>query len=178
LNQPKRKLGRLYASSENYGQHFMSELTISIQGSGFKKSANCEPIIKALPNWFGQEEANQHYLVEMNQLPTFMAMMGGESIGFLTLKQHFPTAAEIYLTGVLPTYHRKGMGRALLFSAEAYLRAIGVQYLQVKTLSDSHPDEGYARTRAFYQAMGFHPLEEITTLWNESNPALVLIKKL
>jgi ribosomal protein S18 acetylase RimI-like enzyme len=75
-------------------------------------------------------------------------------------------------------YHRYGVGRAMLLAAENYLRDLGVQYLQVKTLSDSHPDEGYAKTRAFYQAMGFHPLEEFKTLWGEANPCLLLIKQL
>ena len=50
--------------------------------------------------------------------------------------------------------------------------------LQVKTLSESHPDAGYAKTRAFYRAMGFHPLEEFKTLWGEANPCLLMVKKL
>ncbi|MFC1996619.1 GNAT family N-acetyltransferase [Chloroflexota bacterium] len=84
----------------------------------------------------------------------------------------------MYVTGVLPQYHRQGVGREILFAAEYYLRDQGVLYLHVKTLSDSHPDPGYAKTRAFYLAMGFTPLEEIKTLWDEANPALLLVKKI
>jgi hypothetical protein len=58
------------------------------------------------------------------------------------------------------------------------LRGQGVEYLQVKTLSDAHPDAGYARTRAFYQAMGFRPLQELPELWGEENPCLQMVKGL
>jgi len=66
----------------------------------------------------------------------------------------------------------------MLGEAVAWLREQGVEYLQVKTLSASAPDEGYAKTRAFYHAMGFRDLEEFPLLWDPSNPALQLIKRL
>jgi hypothetical protein len=52
-----------------------------------------------------------------------------------------------------------------------------VEYLQVKTLGPSWPDPGYERTRRFYEARGFVPLEEIHGLW-EHNPCLILVKRL
>jgi hypothetical protein len=70
------------------------------------------------------------------------------------------------------------VGRALLAQAQDWLRQEKVEYLQVKTLAPSHPDEDYARTRAFYLAVGFRPLEELTGLWNEENPCLLMIKRL
>jgi catechol 2,3-dioxygenase-like lactoylglutathione lyase family enzyme len=45
-------------------------------------------------------------------------------------------------------------------------------------LSDRRPDEGYAKTRAFYRACGFRPLEEFPDLWDAQNPALQMIKSL
>ncbi len=63
-------------------------------------------------------------------------------------------------------------------AAEDWLRRRGVDWLHVKTLGPSHPDEDYAKTRAFYVACGFWPLEEFKALWDEKNPALMLIKKL
>jgi ribosomal protein S18 acetylase RimI-like enzyme len=151
---------------------------ISIQGPSLGTAGRCEPVLRALPQWFGIESANQHYLEAIQRFPTFLAHRSGTVIGFLTTRQHFPQSAEIYVTGVLPAFHRQGVGRALLQAAESHLSQQGVAYLQVKTLSASHPDAGYARTRAFYQAMGFQPLEEIKTLWDDANPALILIKKL
>jgi GNAT superfamily N-acetyltransferase len=99
-------------------------------------------------------------------------------VGFLTLWHRSPTAAEIYVMAVLPDYHRHGVGRLLQAAAEEYLRAEGVRYLHVKTLSDKHPDEGYKKTRAFYFAMDFTLLEEFPDLWGEHNPCWQLIKTL
>lgn len=151
---------------------------ISIQGPYLEKALLCEPVLRSLPEWFGIEEANQHYLESIDEMPTFLSFDGDQVVGFLTVLQHYPTTAEIYVTGVSRQYHRCGVGRALLNAAEDYLQDLGVQYFQVKTLSDSHPDEGYVKTRAFYRAMGFHPLEEFKTLWGEANPCLLLIKHL
>ena len=64
----------------------------------------------------------------------------------------------------------------MLEHVERELDARGVEFLQVKTLSPAHPDEGYVKTRAFYFAYGFRPLEEFPTLWDPDNPALQMIK--
>jgi hypothetical protein len=45
------------------------------------------------------------------------------------------------------------------------------------TLGPSHPDPGYAGTRAFYAAMGFRPVEERHDVWPD-NPCLVMVKPL
>lgn len=156
----------------------MAVARIKIQGPFLEMADRCEPILRALPEWFGIEAATLHYLDAIDQLPTFLALKDEQVVGFLTVYQHYPQAAEIFVTGVHPDIHRKGVGRAMLQAAEAYLRKKGVKYLQVKTLSDSHPDEGYARTRAFYWAMGFQPLEEFPTLWDENNPCLLSVKHL
>ncbi len=53
-----------------------------------------------------------------------------------------------------------------------------MHYLQVKTLGSSHPDPYYARTRAFYFAMGFRPLEEFPQIWDAQNPCLIMVQYL
>jgi hypothetical protein len=45
------------------------------------------------------------------------------------------------------------------------------------TLGPSCPDEGYTRTRGFYEARGFVGLEELHDLWDE-NPCLIMVKRL
>ena len=97
-------------------------------------------------------------------------------MGLLTLVRHGRHAAEVYVMAVLAQLHRQGIGRALLEHAETMLAADGVEFLQVKTLSPSKPDDGYEKTRAFYLAYGFRPLEEFPTLWDTDNPALQMIK--
>ncbi|MDX9953188.1 MAG: GNAT family N-acetyltransferase [Anaerolineae bacterium] len=142
------------------------------------QSAVCEPILRALPEWFGIEESTRQYVREIEALPTLLARREEQVLGFLTLKRHSPWAAELYVMGVLPQAHRQGIGRALVTQAEAVLRAQGVEFFQVKTLAPTHPDPGYARTRAFYEAQGFRPLEILPTLWDAENPCLVMIKSL
>lgn len=149
---------------------------LQITGPILGLSAVCAPILRALPEWFGIEAATQDYIETIETLPTLLAEMDGQPVGFLTIKQHSPYAAEIYVMGVRPDAHRCGVGRALQAHAETYLRQQGVEYLQVKTLSSAHPDAGYAKTRAYYLAMGFRPVEEFPTLWGEANPCLMLVK--
>jgi GNAT superfamily N-acetyltransferase len=149
-----------------------------VKGPFFGKSSVCEPILCSLPQWFGIEEANEQYIKDIEVLPTFLAFIDDKVVGFLTLKQHNEYAAEIHIMGVFPEVHRKGIGRVLLIKAEEFLNQKGIEYLQVKTLSSSHPDRHYAQTRDFYFAMGFRPLEEFKELWNEENPCLLMVKGL
>jgi GNAT superfamily N-acetyltransferase len=138
-----------------------------------ERSRLCERVLRALPEWFGIEEATAAYIRDVADLPTFG--IGDDAL--LSLKLHTPRAAELYVMGVRPELHGRGLGTALLLAAEQYLRGQGVEYLHVKTLGPSDPDPGYARTRQFYEARGFVPLEELHDLW-EQNPCLLLVKRL
>jgi GNAT superfamily N-acetyltransferase len=153
-------------------------MDFNTEGPFINQSSVCIPILRALPDWFGIEEAILHYEQEIEHLPTFLAKSDGQVLGFLSLKQHFPASVEIYVMGVCSEAHRSGIGRALVEAAEAYASGLGVEYMQVKTLGPSRPNEEYARTRAFYEAMGFRPLEEFTQIWDERNPCLIMIKSL
>jgi GNAT superfamily N-acetyltransferase len=149
-----------------------------VDGPYFHKATVCIPVLRSLPEWFGIESAIIHYSTEIDSLPTFLAFEAGRVIGFLSLKQHTPYSAEVYVMAVLQEAHRKGVGRKLMSSSQDWLTSCGVQYLQVKTLGPSHPDESYAKTRLFYEAAGFKPLEEFKQIWDEHNPCLIMIKKL
>jgi len=136
----------------------------------------CRRILAALPTWFGIPESVEDYVAVADRTPTIIASVGGEDVGFLTLVNHNPKAAEIYVMGVLPEHHRHGIGRKMIEYAEESLARNGAEFLQVKTLSASHPDEGYQRTRAFYLACGFIALQEFPELWSPEQPALQMIK--
>jgi GNAT superfamily N-acetyltransferase len=138
------------------------------------RSRICREILGELPGWFGLEEANAGYERDVADLPTFAV---GDD-GFLALKLHTAEAAEVYVMGVRPDLHRRGVGTALLDAAEAYLRDRGVEFLQVKTLGPSRPSERYEQTRRFYQARGFTPLQELSEIWGPDNPCLVMVKHL
>lgn len=152
--------------------------TVTIQGPLQGQSAACEPILRALPDWFGIESAIQDYLRQIADLPTFLVVTDQVAVGFLTIKTHTPHAAEILVMGLMPAWRRRGLGRALVERASAHLRATGLEYLQVKTLGPSRPDAGYAATRAFYEALGFRTIEEFPQIWGADNPCLLMVKYL
>ena len=137
-------------------------------------------LLRSLPEWFGIEHSIQEYVDDARTLPTYVVRDpdSGAVVGILLVRRHFPAAAEVHLMAVDRSRHRRGVGRALVEQAEADLRADGVRFLQVKTLSESRSNEHYGRTRRFYLALGFVPLEEFPTLWDPGNPALMLVKAL
>jgi len=153
-------------------------MSVNIEGPYFEKAIVCTPILRSLPAWFGIEEAIVQYSTEIDNLPTLLACEAEHVIGFVSLKQHTPYSAEVFVMGIQAEAHRKGIGRALINQAQEWLKGRGVEYLQVKTLGPSHSDESYAKTRVFYAAMGFRPLEEFKQIWDEHNPCLIMVKKL
>jgi GNAT superfamily N-acetyltransferase len=164
---------------------------LSLRGPLLGQGAAAERILRALPGWFGIEAALQGYVRAADELDTFVAMVarpacGGrprevrpdEVIGFLTLRETSPDALELHVMGVLPSWHRRGAGRALVERAASYARAEGYSLLHVKTLAPSDPDPGYAATRAFYASTGFRPLEVLPQVWGPENPCLLLVRPL
>lgn len=138
----------------------------------------CRSVLATLPTWFGIPESVEDYVAKANEHPTVVATVDRDDVGILTLVLHTPYAAEVYVMGVRPEYHRHGVGRQMLAVAETWLRERDIAYLQVKTLSPRHPDPGYVKTREFYFAVGFRPLEEFPDLWQPENPALQMVKTL
>jgi len=140
--------------------------------------AACEPILRALPEWFGIEDSLVQYVKDADTMPTMLLKDKEHIIGFVTIKRNFPASAEIHCMAILPNYHRTGAGRFLIDSIEEYLRSDGVKILQVKTISEDRKCGAYEKTRSFYKAVGFIPLEVFPKLWDESNPCLILVKSI
>lgn len=151
---------------------------MKIVGPETDSAAECEPIVRALSDWFRDEKSVRQYIAGIATLPTFKLYDDGGLKGFITIKPHYAEAAEIFILGVLPESHGAGLGSLLVEAAEGWLREEGYQYLQLKTLSDSVEDDYYEATRRFYARRGFVPLEEFPTLWNEHYPCLLMVKRL
>ena len=149
-----------------------------ITGPAPGNAAEVEHILRALPAWFGLEQAILDYAAAAPDLDTWSVRDADRAVGFLAIKSHGPKSAELHVMGVLHEHQRAGLGSQLVETAEAWLRDRGTLFLQVKTLSPSCENEPYARTRAFYEAQGFVALEEFPTLWGEENPCLVYVKSL
>lgn len=153
-------------------------MTVEISGPEQTDIASCELVLRALPDYFGIEEALLQYLEDMKTRSTFHAHLDGSVVGFLTLTRHNAVSAEIHVMGVLPQEHNQGIGRAMVQAAQRHLQSDGVALLQVKTLGESHPDRNYAKTRQFYLAQGFLPMEEIPDFWGKRVPTLFMVKPL
>ena len=156
------------ASKNNLDFKFQSE----------KSGKVCEKILRSLPDWFGIEESIVQYIKDADKMPTMIVKNETEEIGFLTIKKHFKESADIHCMGILPQYHRKGIGIQLIKKVEIHLKNEGVKMLQVKTISENSDCKFYAQTREFYKSVGFIPLEVFPTLWDKSNPCLQLVKQI
>jgi ribosomal protein S18 acetylase RimI-like enzyme len=136
-----------------------------------------ERLLRSLPDWFGLEDSIVDYVNDARTKTTYLAVdESGYVLGALLVTRHNPESAEMHLLAVDPERHREGIGTALVRSYEDDMRHDGVILLQVKTMGPSEPDEYYARTTAFYLAMGYLPLEELHGYWPEDNPCLILVK--
>lgn len=142
------------------------------------KSKICNEVLRSLPDWFGIEEAIVEYVQDVKSQYFLSAFICDVPIGFISVKDHNKYTSEIYVLGILKEFHRMGIGKQLVSNIEEHMVKSNKKFLTVKTLSDSHPDEYYKRTRQFYKAMGFYPIEEFKTLWGESNPCLLMLKPL
>lgn len=131
-------------------------------------------VLEALPDWFGIPESREAYIRESRTQPFWADMENGEVRGFLALKATSPCTAELAVMGVLPEYHRRGIGRALFETFRQYAREEGFAFLQVKTVQDGRYP-AYNRTNAFYRSLGFQELECFSTLWGEENPCQIYV---
>jgi len=141
-----------------------------------EKSKICENILRSLSLWFGIESAIKDYIEGVKDTLFYTVKIDEIPIGFISIKYHFNITSEIYVMGINKKYHRKGLGKKLIIHVENELKKTNKRFLTVKTLSDSHPDENYKKTREFYKNIGFYPLEEFKTLWDENSPCLFLVK--
>ncbi len=152
---------------------------MKIQQVRKKKDEICFEIISELPDWFAQKEAIKKYVKEVKSLPMFVCVIDKQKVGFVALKVHNEYTAEIYVMGVKKSFQRNGIGKTLLKKTENYLSRKGIEFLTVKTLSSSHPDKNYRKTRLFYRNNGFKPIEDFgSKIWGKENPCLLMLKQI
>jgi ribosomal protein S18 acetylase RimI-like enzyme len=143
------------------------------------KSQYSNEVLQELPEWFGNENSLCQYASDVRKFPYWAAFdENGKCIGFISIKTHYDLTGDIYVIGILPEYHREGIGRKLYASAEEYLILNKYRYVIVKTLSEKAQYEPYEKTRKFYLSIGFEPLITLTEMWDEENPCLIMIKVL
>ena len=153
------------------------KVIVSIERDPSRKREIHRHLTALLPEWFGQADSNLRYARQAEALAGYVACVDDEARGMLLLKAHSRHSIEIYWLGVDPTWHRAGIGRALVEAACEAAQANGAQFLFVSTLHPSEAYEPYQRTRRFYEAMGFqYVLEEQTP--KKGNPLAYYMKQL
>lgn len=144
------------------------------------KSEICESILRKLPNWFGIESSIIEYVNVTKQMHFYAAYDldsdNDKAIGFVAIKVHNNYTSEVYVMGILSDYHGRGIGKNLISKCEQFCCENKMEFLTVKTLDESSESKSYEKTRKFYLAVGFKPIEVFATLWDESNPCLFMAK--
>ena len=142
-----------------------------------EKQRIARAILEALPEWFGIPEAREDYIRESAGQIMLASSEGGETKGFLCLKETGKATLEIAVMGVRKEYHRRGIGAALMEAAKQRGREMGYSFLQVKTVQMGRYPE-YDATNRFYLRCGFQEFEVFPTLWDEWNPCQIYVMAL
>jgi len=137
----------------------------------------CREVLESLPEWLGIPASIESYVAAADELPMLACFEpAGEVVDFVPVKTHTAYAAEVYVMGVKRPWHRRGIGRALIEAVAEFLISQGIRFLTVKALSPSNDDPNYARTRLFYEALGFLPIEEFPTLCGPENLCIFMLR--
>ena len=143
-----------------------------------EKEQVCREILGGLMDWFWTQAWVDYYATNCRELVFYAATKDGRMAGFLVVKRHYDHSAEIFVLGVRQEFHKQGVGRLLLEECEKNCKSQGIKYLTAKTLSEKSSDGFYAKTRKFYEAMGFCALETLEELWGADRPCLIMVKSL
>ena len=143
-----------------------------------KKAEYVDFVLRKLPEWFGNEKNLLVYINTVCKYPLWAAFDNNNCIGFISLKIHYNRTGDIYVCGVDPKYHGKGIGTLLYEILEKYCIEKKCEYIIVKTLSETVQYKPYLKTKEFYGKMGFKELVTLTEMWDEDNPCLIMIKNL
>ena len=173
----KRWVNRCSEFQTELTENPLRDLIISPEMDPAGKQAICNEILRALPEWFGIEEAIIAYVRDVGTLPFIAARLYGKVIGFCAYRIHYRMNAELFVLGIFREFHRMGIGARMITAVQTICRSEHIPFMSVKTLSERHPDRNYALTRKFYEKLGFCGIEEFPDLWGESNPCLYMIKK-
>lgn len=154
----------------------MAKLEIREETEAHQKQLIVATILAGLPEWFGLPDSTADYVAEAAKIRLWAAYIDGDLAGFIDLNATSEQTAEISCMGVLKSFHRQGIGTALLNQLESKARQ-KYRFLQVKTVARGYYPQ-YDATGAFYLSKGFSELEIFPTLWDSWNPCQILIKAL
>ena len=133
------------------------------------RAAIAREVLEALPDWFGIPESREASIRDSRAQPFWADLENGAVRRVLALRETSPYTAELAAMGVLPAYHRQGIGRALFAAFHQYARENGYAFLQVKTVQEGRY-ASYNQTNVFYRSLGFRELACLPMPWGRQNP--------
>ena len=154
----------------------LADLKIAVETEHAAKSRICEEVLRALPKWFGIEEAVCEYVDNVKECLFVTATLYKKVIGFCAVSVNYDINADLYVLGIFEEFHGRRIGKRMMEFVNSYCKRNAIPYMTVKTLSEKHSDENYRKTRLFYESCGFRAFEEFPTLWGEDNPCLYMLK--
>jgi len=136
----------------------------------------CLSIIHSNDHYFGGAD-QQELERSVEQGIKYGAFVDNQMVGCIVFKKLNNEAYEIDWFAIHPNYQGQGIGSNLLETTIGQLPST-CKLIEVKTLAETDPDPGYARTRKFYIRHGFIPLEIIHPYpgWGDDNPCQIFVK--
>jgi ribosomal protein S18 acetylase RimI-like enzyme len=131
-------------------------------------------ILADLPDWFGLPDSTAEYIKTSQELPFWAEIENNTAKGFIVLKETSSHTAEIYVMGVLKSFHNSEIGKELFEAFYNFSKSRDYSFIQVKTVQEGRYME-YDKTIQFYKKLGFKELECFPTLWDKWNPCQVYI---
>ncbi|MCM2280198.1 MAG: hypothetical protein NDJ89_19190 [Oligoflexia bacterium] len=83
---------------------------IEIGEVGERRGHICDELLRALPEWFGIEDAIRGYVKDVERMPSLIASVGEREVGCLALNRHNEWTTEIHVMAVHPQFHVAGWG--------------------------------------------------------------------
>ncbi|MGT2829544.1 GNAT family N-acetyltransferase [Streptococcus hillyeri] len=115
-------------------------------------------------------ESTKEYIDTAGNQICLLAKDSQDYIGFMSLIET-SEGFEIDCMGVLKSYQNQGIGSLMMDTLKEFARQKEKTALLVKTLSEAYPSSEYAKTRAFYEKMGFIKSRYLD-IWGEELPCL------
>jgi GNAT superfamily N-acetyltransferase len=142
----------------------------------------CDEIVLSLPYHFANETGREQCAEAVRVQSGLAAVAGDAVIGFLTWQPWFGSSYEITWLAVHGDRRGRGVGTLLVERLAVVAIEERMRFLLVTTLASSVPepgiDDGYQRTRAFYERRRFVQLWEPRGWWDETNQCLLMVRDL
>lgn len=144
-------------------------------------STNTESILSLLKlndHYFGGAEPIQQKK-SVEEGIKYGAFIDDQMVGGIVFKKLSDEVYEIVWLAIHPDFQNQGIGSELLIQSIKFLPS-ACKKIEVKTLAETDPDPGYARTRKFYLRHEFVSQQIIDPYpeWGEDNPCQIFIKKI